>query len=154
MEVYEYPATKYNPHPREGGLFSDYINTFLKHKAEARGYPIWVRNTEDEERHFENFNAKEGVLLNRDSIRPNAANRGLAKLCLNSFWGKLAERRNQTQTNMISDPQEQFRFLVTPGVEVMNLMFASDSVVWATWRYTAEEQDPSLRHTNEFVDAY
>jgi hypothetical protein len=35
----------------------------------------------------------------------------------------------------------------------MNLMFASDSVVWASWRYTAE-QAPSVRHTNEVVAAY
>jgi len=33
-------------------------------------------------------------------------------------------------------------------------MFASDSVVSASWRYTAEEQAPSLRHTNEVVAAY
>jgi len=39
MEVYEYEMTKYDPQTREGGLFSDYFNTFLKHQAEARGYP-------------------------------------------------------------------------------------------------------------------
>jgi hypothetical protein len=33
-------------------------------------------------------------------------------------------------------------------------MFASDSDVWASWRYTAEEQVPSLLHTNEVVAAY
>ena len=33
-------------------------------------------------------------------------------------------------------------------------MFASDSVAWASWRYTAEEQAPSLRHTNEVVAAH
>ena len=33
-------------------------------------------------------------------------------------------------------------------------MFASDRFVWASWRYTAEEQAPSLRHTNEVVAAY
>jgi len=46
------------------------------------------------------------------------------------------------------------RFLAMPGVEVMNLMFASDSFVWASWRYTAEEQAPRLRNTNEVVAAY
>ena len=54
---------------------------------------------------------------------------------------------------MIPDHQELYRFLATPGVEVVNLMFASNSVVWASWRYTAE-QAPSVRHTNEVVAAY
>jgi hypothetical protein len=92
--------------------------------------------------------------LDRDATRPNAAKRGLAKRCLNSLWGKLAERQNRTQTNLISDPHELYSFLATPGVEVMNLMFASDSFVRSSFRYTEEEQVPSLRHSNDVVAAY
>jgi len=47
-EVYEYQVTQYNPETGEGGLFANYINTFLKLKAEASGYPGWVRSPEDE----------------------------------------------------------------------------------------------------------
>ena len=93
------------------------------------------------------------MLIDRDAIRPNAAKRGQSN-CLNSLWGKLAERRNRTQAKLISDPQEMCRFLATLGVEVVNLMFASDSVAWASWRYTAEKQAPSLRHTNEVFAEY
>jgi len=38
-EVYEYQITQYNRETAEGGLFVEYINTFLKLKAEASGYP-------------------------------------------------------------------------------------------------------------------
>ena len=44
MEEYKYEVTKYDPHTREGSLFADYINTFLKLQAEASGYPTWVQN--------------------------------------------------------------------------------------------------------------
>ena len=47
-EVYEYQVTQYNPESGEGGHFVDYINTILKLKAEASGYPCWVRSLEDE----------------------------------------------------------------------------------------------------------
>jgi hypothetical protein len=47
MEVYEYEVTIYDPHTREGGRFADYINTFLKLKAETSGYTAGVRNPED-----------------------------------------------------------------------------------------------------------
>ena len=40
--------------------------------------------------------------------------------------------------------------LSTPGFEVMNLAFASDDVV-GMWKYGAEEDVPSLRHTNEVI---
>ena len=70
----------YDPHTCEGGLSADYINTFLKFKDEASGYPSWVRNPKEEERYVDTFNAREGVPLDRDAIRPNAAKSGLAKL--------------------------------------------------------------------------
>jgi hypothetical protein len=53
---------------------------FLKLKAEASGYLSWVQPPEDEERYVETFYAREGVLTDKDAIRPNAAKRGLAKL--------------------------------------------------------------------------
>jgi hypothetical protein len=42
--------------------------------------------------------------------------------------------------------------LTTPGVEVHNLTFAGDRVVWVAWSIIAEEA-PSLKHTNEVVGA-
>ena len=53
--VYEYQVTQYNPETGEGGLFGDYINTFLKLKAEASGYPGWVRSPADEELYIKTF---------------------------------------------------------------------------------------------------
>jgi hypothetical protein len=52
---------------------------------------------------------------------------------------------------MISEPHELYRFLSTPGREVANLLFASDAVVWASWRYTDVEDIPRLRHTKEVI---
>ena len=55
---------------------------------------------------------------------------------------------------MFSDPQELYRFLATPGIELATLAFASDDSVWASWRYIAEGKVPNLRHTNEFIGSY
>jgi hypothetical protein len=153
-EVYEYRVIRYDPHTGEGGLFVDYINTFLKLKAEASGYPCWVRGPVDEERYIESFWQSKGIRLDRESIRANAARRGLAKLCLNSMWGKLTERSDRAQTKVISEPRELYKFPATPRIEVLNLAFASDDVVWLSWKYAAEERVPSLRHTNEVIGAY
>jgi len=103
---------------------------------------------------MDQFHRDEGIRLDRDSIGYNAAKRGLAKLCLNSMWGKLTERSNRTKKVLISQPAELYRFLVTPGVEVQNMLFANDDVVWISWQYSADERVPSLRHTNEVMGAY
>jgi len=68
-----------------GGHFVDYINTFLKLKAEASGYPGWVRSPAVEELYIESLWKNEGKRLDRESIKSNAAKTVLAKLCLNSM---------------------------------------------------------------------
>jgi hypothetical protein len=66
------------------------------------------------------------------------------------MWGKLTERSNRTQTKLISELRELCKFLSTPGIEVMNLIFASDQVLWISWRIAEYiEYVPSLRHTND-----
>ena len=84
-----------------------------------------------EDRYFSDFNKSEGIHLDIFAIRPNPAKLGLAKLCLYSMWGKLTKGKDRTITKMISEPQEIYRFLATPGIEVAKLMFNSDDVVWA-----------------------
>jgi hypothetical protein len=48
QEVYQYEVTQYNLNTGVGGLLVEYINTFLKLKQEASGYPDWVRTPDDE----------------------------------------------------------------------------------------------------------
>ena len=100
-EVFEYKVTQYNQETGQGDLFADYINTFLKLKTEASGYPSWVRTPADEDWYIEVFRQSEGILFDKDAIRYNATKRALSKLCLNSMWGKLGENPRKTQTQLI-----------------------------------------------------
>jgi len=36
----------------------------------------------------------------------------------------------------------------------VNLLFASDHVVWISWKYAAEGKIPNLSHTNEVIGSY
>ena len=57
-------------------------------------------------------------------------------------------------TKIITEPRELYGFLATPCIEVTKLVFASDDVVWLSWKHKAEEDVPSLRHNNEVIGAY
>ena len=61
----------------------DYINTFLKLKAKASGYPGWVHSPEDEDRYVDTFWQSEGIRLDKEAVTYNAAKRGLAKRSIN-----------------------------------------------------------------------
>jgi hypothetical protein len=73
LEVYEYQVTQFDPSTGEGGLFAKYIDTFVKLKAEASGYPSWVTCPEDENCYVASFKAKEGIDLDKACIKLNAA---------------------------------------------------------------------------------
>jgi len=100
----------------------------MKLKSEASGFPDSVRSPEDGERYVESFWQSEGIRLDSECTRFNAVKLGLAKLYLNSMWGKLTER-------IITEPKELYGFLATPGIEEVNLVFASDVVVWLSWKH-------------------
>jgi hypothetical protein len=57
-EVYQYQVTQYKRETGEGGFFVDYINTFLKLKAEASGYHNWVQTPDYEDRYTQTFLGK------------------------------------------------------------------------------------------------
>ena len=153
-DVYEYQVTQYDPQTGSGGHFVQYIDTFLEMKAEVSGYPTWVQSPADEDHYISYLAASEGIKMDKDAIGSNPAKRSLAKLCLNSMWGKLTERNDRTRTKMIFDPQELYRFLAMPGIDFATHTLARDDVVWASWRYIPEKKVPNLRHTNELIGAY
>ena len=92
-EVYHWSKTsQYDPVTKTGGLFTSYINMFLKIKQEASGRPVWVQTEADLERYIDMYEEREGIRLDPDKIEVNPGLRSLAKLLLNSFWGKFGQR--------------------------------------------------------------
>jgi hypothetical protein len=51
-EVYKNKVTRYDPETHVGGLFSGYIDTFLKLEEEACGYNACVRTPAEEQRYI------------------------------------------------------------------------------------------------------
>ena len=103
---------KYDPFSKRGGLFSPYINTFLKIKQEASGPPDWIKSDADSVKYVEEYFEKEGISLDKCSIKKNPGLRALSKLCLNSFWGKFGQRLNMRQTDYFHESEEDSFFKV------------------------------------------
>jgi len=80
------------------GIFKDYINMFLKIKQECSGYPKWVKTDIDKDLYIRNYYEHEGIRLDKSKIMKNSGLRFIAKIYLNSLWGKFGQRPNMTQT--------------------------------------------------------
>ncbi|WAR23454.1 hypothetical protein MAR_037123 [Mya arenaria] len=72
---------------------------------------------------------KEGILLDYDRIYKNPGLRSLAKLMLNSFWGKFGQRTNLAQTSYVTDTKEFFDFMTSDQQEIKNIRFVNEETV-------------------------
>ena len=79
-EVWHFPT-----HTDE--LFKEYVNTFLKIKQQASGYPKECVTDEQKQRYIDEYYEHEGIRLDPKEIKYNPGLRSLAKLMLNSLWG-------------------------------------------------------------------
>ena len=83
-EVYHWPeSTQYDPRTGKGGLFSEYVNAFLKVKQESSGWPEWCKTQQDKDAYLSSYEHREGIALAREKVQKNPGLRSLAKLCLN-----------------------------------------------------------------------
>ena len=102
-EVLHWQETEmYNPVTKEGGLFTQYINTFLKLKQESSGYPQNVKSEEEKQTYIDQYLEHEGILLDKKCIDKNPGLRSLSKLALNSFYGKFGQK-DKYEENIVGE---------------------------------------------------
>ena len=89
-------------------LFKEYIRRFMKIKLESSKYDF---KTKEEETIFK-AKIKDSLDINVEKFEYNAGLRSIAKLCLNSLWGKFGQRNNMSQTKYISDVNDFYEILL------------------------------------------
>lgn len=152
-EAWEYQMTKYDKVTNEGGIFAEYINTFLKIKTEASGYPSWCKSTEDKEKFVQLFHEKEGILLEEDSIEKNPGLRSLSKLCLNSLWGKFGERKEKIKKMFINERDQLLNLITDPSYETQSFYSLSSDAILASYRLL-DESEMKQPNVNVVIAAY
>ena len=88
------------------------MNLFLKYKQEASGWPSDI----DRDQYIQHALEKEGIVLDPKSVQTNPALRSLAKLCLNSCWGKFGQSENKMQASFFNNTQVSDFFKQMHGV--------------------------------------
>ena len=96
---------------------------------------------------------KEGILLDYDKIQKNKGLGALAKLMLNSFWGKFGQRSNMAQVDMVDDPTIYFDKLTSDREEVTCVNYVSEEFVEMRWKYKHDFVDSNPK-TNVIIAAY
>ena len=135
------------------GLFADYVNTWLKIKQEASGWPTGVETEEQKQAYIHENYKHEGIQLEYNKIGKNPRLRTLAKMMLNSMWGKFGQSLNKTQVQTFDDPQAFHRFLDTSTLDVRHVSVMNDDMVKVHYQY--QDQDiPVSPNLNIFAACF
>jgi hypothetical protein len=114
---------------KESGLFKDYINTFLRIKTEASGFPRHVSSEEEKDRYIAQYKEREGVDLIKSHISKNPGLRSLAKLALNSFYGKFGQRNNMRQTLLTHEPYKILQIWADPTLVLKDYFVVNEKTL-------------------------
>ena len=152
--VWHYSETdKHDGKDQDTGLFTKYINCFLKLKIEASGWPSWVKTDADRSKFLQECYDREGIVLDPEKIQKNSGLRSLAKLCLNSFWGKFGQRPNLPKDEFVIDPAKFSNLIFDDSNIVHNVQVLNESMVHVTYSKT-EEEVPIMGHSNPVIAAF
>ena len=151
-------TTKYSPNEPGSGLFADYVNRFIKIKQEASGLPAGIETEEAIQTYLEEFQEREGVVMDREKIALNSGLRFTAKLFLNSLWGKFGQRSNLPRTEFVKTVDELNRLLLRQDIEVSDLVefkgpTLEDDICQVQYKLKTDFAD-ELPNTNIFIAVF
>lgn len=152
-EAWEYDIIKYDKIKNEPGLFSEYIDFFLKMKTEASGYPNWVKSEHDKDLYIENYYKNENIILDKNKIENNPGFRTLAKALLNYLYGKFGERGNKLKKAIVTSRDKLVKLVSNESLEIHSMVEMSDSAVMFTYRLI-EECQQDAQYVNVAIAAY
>ena len=155
-EVWHFPETsQYDKETKSGGIFSKYINLFLKGKQESSGYPSSVVTEQDKLDYQKNYFENEGILLDLDRIEKNPGKRFVFKLALNSMWGRLGMNCDRNQYKIINNTHDWLEMISNNQYVINAVDMKNENVIQVFYKdfYNTGSRETSVIHA-AFVTCY
>ena len=108
---------------------------------------------EKKETIWKNTKKHEGIELDSNKIEKNPGLRSLAKLVLNSFWGKFGQCPNQTQVTTCTKPSEYFQ-IITNNRQVIHRIEIVNEHMIEVFHNFQEVCDPVQTNVNIFIACF
>lgn len=137
------------------GLFAEYVNTFLKVKEQASGWPKSNMSDEEKRDHVNDYARRENISLDIDKIEYNPGLRVTTKLILNALWGKFGQRGNMPQSQICMINKDFYRVVLNDRFEVTGFFRCPSNqqvveLIYEEKEFTAKEP----KNTNVYVASF
>ena len=140
----------YNPLTQTGGLYTKFINRFLKIKIEASGWPPGVETDQQKEEYICDFEKAEGIRLDPKNIKFNPIIRTISKLLLNILFGKMSQRSNMGLTEILDSREKLDKIIADKKYEINNIASIRDHILV---NYTLREEYSNRTHKSAVLHA-
>ena len=133
---------------RSKELFKRYINTFLKLKTEANGWPHCDCEVDIEDQlchhklqYLHEYEQRENIKLDPSKVRRNEGLRFISKILLNSFWGNLGMRENLPKTRYVNTYSEVVKFFTSNTTKVLDAALVGDNLMFLQYQMIDDASD-------------
>ena len=120
-------------------LFSSYIQTFYKLKLLASGKPLNTETSAKMNAYIKSVKENEFIDLTNCVFENNPGLRQVAKLMLNSLWGKFGTRRILTQHQFCSSIDDLKKLFNDDTIKACNVVEISNNIVLAMFEKKTED---------------
>ena len=146
-EVWHFPETSCD-------LFKGYIRKFMKIKLESSELKTGPEMKYKSKEQFKQIvEERLGIELCLQSMKFNPGRRAIAKMCLNSLWGKFGQRNNMKQHKYVTEPKEFYKILLNEKIDNLFIQFLTEDMVQMTYDLKNQFVDNS-NDTNIFIAAF
>ena len=125
------------------------------HENQTRGFGVArrMRHGRKKRNYLQEYEEHEGIRLDYDKVEKNPGLRSLAKLMLNSFWGKFEQRPNQTQVTTCTKPSEFFQIIKDDRQVIHRIEIVNDHMI-EIFHSFQDDCDPVQTNVNIFVACF
>ena len=114
------------------GLFSDYVDTFMKIKIESSGWPNNCVDDVSKDAFVRQVRETEDIELDKTKVNRNPGWRKIAKDMLNNFWGKYGQSDEVSRTAFIHDPKKFYEKVRSKADKITDIDLVTEHCVMVT----------------------
>ena len=119
----------------------------MKIKLESSKYDF---KTKEEETNFKlKIKKRSDIDIKKFEFNPGS----IAKICINSLWGKFGQRSNMSQTKYVTEVSEIYEILLDDKLNNINFQFINDDMVQMTYNFKDQFVDNS-KNTNIYIACF
>lgn len=139
----------YHFEKQASNLFTEFMNKLYKIKLQASGKPTNI----DFENFIKEMKDKEGIDLSDSHFEKNPGLRYIAKILLNSFWGRFALRENKPQFKFIFSLENLYKIIENESLNIRAVRPVKESLVGLVFDFQSDELVDISNNQNIYIAA-